>query len=120
MEKDDDIVVQLGQHEMGLGPGTCQDCYSSTMDRAADEIRRLRAVLEHIIMLDPTAPIGDPPDPHFFIRQAQQIAQRALGRVRPTRKCSNDEICTEPFSWDDGVPYCDTCGMYRSNENRRS
>src|SRR6185295_12913628 len=22
--------------------------------------------------------------------------------------------CTEPFSWDDGVPYCDTCGIFRN------
>jgi len=28
-----------------------------------------------------------------------------------------EEACTEPFHWDDGVPYCDTCGLYRSNKH---
>lgn len=22
--------------------------------------------------------------------------------------------CTEPFHWDDGVPYCNTCGLFRA------
>jgi len=45
-------------------------------DRA--EIKRMREALERIIMLDPTLPIGDPPDQYFFIRQAQMIARKAL------------------------------------------
>jgi hypothetical protein len=25
-----------------------------------------------------------------------------------------EQRCREPYHWDDGVPYCDTCGMYRN------
>lgn len=25
----------------------------------------------------------------------------------------NEKRCTEPYTWDDGVPYCDSCGLYR-------
>lgn len=25
--------------------------------------------------------------------------------------------CREPYTWDDGVPYCDTCGLYRSTRH---
>jgi hypothetical protein len=24
-----------------------------------------------------------------------------------------EKQCREPYHWDDGVPYCDTCGLYR-------
>src|SRR5581483_4011630 len=26
--------------------------------------------------------------------------------------------CQEPYHWDDGIPYCDTCGMFRWSHNR--
>ncbi len=29
------------------------------------------------------------------------------------------ERCTWPFHWDDGRPYCDECGFYRSDVARR-
>ncbi len=34
--------------------------------------------------------------------------------------CADSETCTLPFSWDDGVPYCDRCGTFRANEARRA
>ena len=27
--------------------------------------------------------------------------------------------CREPWHWDDGVPYCDTCGMFRDTVARQ-
>lgn len=27
--------------------------------------------------------------------------------------------CTQPFNWDDGVPYCDTCGLYRQSVHHK-
>lgn len=38
------------------------------------------------------------------------------GAKTPTCQPPYGENCTEPFNWDDGVPYCDTCGRFRSNE----
>ena len=25
-----------------------------------------------------------------------------------------EKRCTQPFHWDDGVPYCNTCGFFRA------
>lgn len=44
------------------------------MKSAIEALRRIAA-------LDPTMPIGTPPDPMFFIRQAQSIAVEALART---------------------------------------
>ncbi|HET8636737.1 MAG TPA: hypothetical protein VFL96_07800 [Acidobacteriaceae bacterium] len=30
-----------------------------------------------------------------------------------------EKNCTEPYHWDDGVPYCDTCGLYRNTIHRQ-
>jgi hypothetical protein len=30
---------------------------------------------------------------------------------------SKEQQCTEPFHWDDGVPYCDICGYYRASKH---
>lgn len=38
--------------------------------------------LKRIVALDPTLNIGQPPDPLFFIRQAQLIAKEALNESR--------------------------------------
>jgi hypothetical protein len=27
--------------------------------------------------------------------------------------------CREPWHWDDGVPYCDSCGLYRDTIMRQ-
>lgn len=29
-----------------------------------------------------------------------------------------EAACAEPFHWDDGVPYCNTCGLYRNSKHR--
>lgn len=42
------------------------------------EVSHLREQLRRITALDPSAPIGSPPDPNFFIDQAQGIARAAL------------------------------------------
>ena len=31
---------------------------------------------------------------------------------------SLEASCTQPFNIDDGVPYCDVCGMYRSSKHK--
>lgn len=45
---------------------------------------------------------------------------------RQTTKCSDIPIvaereasCREPWHWDDGVPYCDTCGLFRDTIARQ-
>lgn len=44
--------------------------------------KNLLEALRRICVLDPTLPIGEPPDPHFFIRQAQGIAREAIENAR--------------------------------------
>lgn len=28
---------------------------------------------------------------------------------------AREAACGEPYTWDDGVPYCDTCGLFRGS-----
>ena len=41
----------------------------------------LLEALRRVAALDPSAPIGEPPDPTFFIRQAQDIARAAIAKA---------------------------------------
>ena len=41
----------------------------------------LLEALRRIILLDPMLPIGEPPDPLYFIRQAQIIAHAAIAKA---------------------------------------
>jgi hypothetical protein len=41
--------------------------------------------------------------------------------VKATHQCNEipivaerERFCQEPFHWDDGVPYCNTCGLFRA------
>ena len=50
----------------------------------------------------------------------------ALDRSAPSKACSEIPIvpereaaCQEPWHIDDGVPYCDTCGLFRDSVARR-
>lgn len=37
-------------------------------------------------------------------------------KTRPNPcKPDRERSCAEPFTWNDGVPYCDKCGLYRSS-----
>lgn len=63
-------------------------------------------------------------DGDTFIDDGIIVAADVLGdeKLAPTPRaaaksgqCVGGEpnTCTQPFNWDDGVPYCDTCGLYR-------
>lgn len=28
--------------------------------------------------------------------------------------------CRQPYTWDEGVPYCDRCGLYRNTVHREA
>lgn len=53
----------------------------------------------------------------------EEMMQGAEIAAAPMRgKCSAIPInvdlerqCQEPYHWDDGVPYCDTCGLFRAS-----
>lgn len=44
-----DIIERLRDHRVGLGHGTCMDCYGNTMDDAADVIERLQNALMELL-----------------------------------------------------------------------
>lgn len=55
---------------------------------------------------------------------AQMRARRTWEALR-TSTCAaipvdpgREAKCCEPYHWDDGVPYCDTCGLYRNTIHR--
>lgn len=68
---DEEIILRLRAFK---GHGT------NLSRTAANRIEQLREELRRIVALDPTRPIGNPPDPFFFIRQAQGIAAGALSQ----------------------------------------
>lgn len=50
------------------------------------------------------------------VRDAEIHKQPATKPAASRRgQCVDGEpnTCTQPVNWDDGVPYCDTCGLYR-------
>lgn len=51
----------------------------------------------------------------------EEFGRRKSGEAaRKARKCSapDEASCAEPFNWDDNVPYCDTCGVFRQSKVR--
>ena len=42
------LIERLRAHQSGTPHGSCQDCYANVMEDAADEIERLRKVLQAI------------------------------------------------------------------------
>jgi hypothetical protein len=61
-------------------PGAGGTVDSQAADAKAEP---LREALERIVAINPNYPIGDPPDPQYFIRTAQNIAGSALCLAPP-------------------------------------
>lgn len=87
-----------------------------TILAARGEIERLRAALSvaqtYLPHVRPEAPVEG-------LMAAQRLIAEALEQSVSTPslpgKCVDGEpsTCAQPYNWDDGVPYCDTCGLYR-------
>ena len=66
--------------------------------------------------------------PHGQFSEAEAIAAWNRRAALPTpdrRGCGDIPVnasleanCREPWHWDEGVPYCDTCGLFRDSVAR--
>lgn len=61
-----------------------------------------------------------------WLRTPEEMMRGAEISAAPMRgRCSalpidpeRERRCQEPYHWDDGVPYCDTCGLFRASVRR--
>jgi hypothetical protein len=92
------------------------------LERLRNEVASLRASLGQ--QADrPAEPIGCPAPGACSCRSAQPA-----GRVEPITVgggCADsadrwgaESACLQPHHWDDGVPYCTTCGLYKQTVHR--
>lgn len=101
-------VAILYEADPGGSTGVCQVPggvgYLDALIQFAGEVVRLRALLEAVRVTAVEAALADPDEPH----------------------CSSIPVdwrreaeCRQGYHWDDGVPYCDTCGLYRGSVARK-
>ena len=86
-------------HQLPGGTG-----YLEALIQFAGEVVRLRALHEAIRETAVEVAQADPNEPH-------------CGSIPVDWK--REAECRQGYHWDDGVPYCDTCGLYRDSVARK-
>lgn len=110
-----------------VGDGLIPPAFDQILSRPRHEatLRILRHAARRVIALTPVVHY------HFYCPEGSTLFAMgsvvsivpALMPIKP--KCGavpidpeREAACAEPFHWDDGVPYCDTCGLYRNSKHR--
>jgi len=88
---------------------------SMNADKIAAAIAKLQSAHWHIINRTVNEGLVD-----GLVRDAVSIISIAtLSNHRPLPCNENAErSCRETFNWDDGVPYCDKCGLFRASHHK--
>lgn len=122
---DDDLLFHktsngLRAHPETLAVRVSREHYLWLADRIDLLSSEVRAIHAAVIQTVGGVVDGHPTQSINYLQRLRQLVDRERCAGISKDCISLGESCSEPFNWDDGVPYCDFCGMFRSDAARQA